>query len=273
MDATRLLLQGRGTFRAVFSSWRAGRGGASYKLLQIIDLKLTACPPTHPQAQGPVLPLKRGERRVLPEPPDPEGQGGERCPPGSGPLALPLSSPADSAPWAAARGCAQLLRWVLYAWSDANLDKPAHLVNTLRVLEDVIRPVRICGDVHSTGTCSQQSNNLPKIFHLSNQCPVPSATSRAGGQPAAAAPGSCRPAAHPAEGHAAGTCPPAAGRYVCLSPSYLSPGTHRLVGKSQTLRSHLRLCKKSGSESCLLTLQRVKCCVLPLTASYSLAVG
>lgn len=39
---------GRGTFQAVFSCWRAGRGGASYRLLQIIDLSWQLIlPPTH----------------------------------------------------------------------------------------------------------------------------------------------------------------------------------------------------------------------------------
>lgn len=140
VDATHLLLWGRGTFQAVYSSWRAGRGGATYKLLQIIDLKITACPPTHPQTQRPVLPLKGDEWQDLPVPPDPDGQDGERCPPRSGSLTLPLSSPADSEPSAAVSGCAQLQRWVLYTWANANLEKPAHLVNTLHLLEDIIRP-------------------------------------------------------------------------------------------------------------------------------------
>lgn len=48
-----LLLRAAGTFWAVFSCWRAGRGGATCKLLRIIDQKLTACPPPHPQTQHP----------------------------------------------------------------------------------------------------------------------------------------------------------------------------------------------------------------------------
>lgn len=47
-DATCLLPGGRGTFQTVFSSWRAGRGGASYKLLQIIAVSWQLIlPPTH----------------------------------------------------------------------------------------------------------------------------------------------------------------------------------------------------------------------------------
>lgn len=206
MDATRLLLWGRGTFQAVFSSWRAGRGGATYKLLQIIDVKLTACPPTHPQTQRPGAAAEEGRMAGPACASGPRGLGGEWCPPhGSGLLALLLRSPADSMPSAVAGSCAQLQRWVLYTWSNANLEKPAHLVNTLRLLEDIIRPAWICRDVHSTGTGSQQSKSLPKIFHLSKQPLVPSATSLSGRQPVAAAPCPCCPAPQPLEGHTAGT--------------------------------------------------------------------
>lgn len=140
VDATRRLHRGRGTFQAVFSAWRAGRGGASYKLLRIIDLELTACPPTHPQTQRPVVPLKGAKGRsclCLRTPRASAGSG--VCPPRLG-VALLRGSPAASAPPAAASGCAQLQRWVLYTWSGANLAKPAHLVNTLRLPEDIIRP-------------------------------------------------------------------------------------------------------------------------------------
>lgn len=66
----------------------------------------------------------------------PQGPGGGAVPPSPawGRL-LCCSAP----PHAIGRGHAQLQRWVLYTWSNANLEKPAHLVNTLRLLEDIIR--------------------------------------------------------------------------------------------------------------------------------------
>lgn len=118
MDATRLPRWGRGTFQAVFSSWRAERGGATYKLLRIIDVKLTACPPTHPQAQCLVLPLKGGGRQDL----APKGRVGSSSLPGSGSPAAQLGSL-----WTAQRrlqrAAAPLQRWVLCTGCDANSEK------------------------------------------------------------------------------------------------------------------------------------------------------
>lgn len=100
VDTTCLLPGGRGTFQAVFSSWRAGRGGSLLQAATDYRSELAAHPPTHPQTRRPVLLLEGANGRTCLCLQAPKGQDGSAGPvPGmAGPGAV--SAGRGQCPWA-----------------------------------------------------------------------------------------------------------------------------------------------------------------------------